>query len=76
MNRERELLIEASSDVVGMGNFGLMAEIEEELAKPEKQPLTNDEMTEELLKYKFLPDFIAGFKEGVKFAEKHHGISA
>jgi|CXWL01.1.fsa_nt_gi hypothetical protein len=75
MSKERELLIEASADVVGMGNFGLMAKIHEELEKPGIQPLTDEIMAEELLRYEFLPDLICGFKAGVEFAEKHHEIT-
>jgi len=77
MSKERELLKRVIDHMAEMSDLpdSLIIEIEEYLSKPEKQPLTLDDINKYLVTVQENIHFVWGFRKGIKFAEKHHCIT-
>jgi hypothetical protein len=81
MSIEIELL-ERCKDIINNGcgeweRVCISNEIEEELAKPEKKPLTDDEIGDTIMNKQDANcyEYVNGYIDGIKFTEKHHGIT-
>ena len=82
MSRERELLNEVSWQLEAFIDGGywpnthiLLDDINKELAKPEHDPLSDDVIAKEFSKKDCPAHLFDLFADGVRFAEKAHGIT-
>lgn len=74
MSKERELLIRAKSTLDIEYSEDLINDINELLAQPEQDPLSDDEIQDALIRCRQSTTWDYGFETGVKYAEKAHGI--